>query len=320
MISLDYMILWTVLGFSLAAYSVIANDSVQTLGTFMNSNRDIRWQWMWLAASAVLVFTLVSGWYFDNGDISHGRLTKIAYIQPEWYHALAPLLLLVLTRIGIPVSTSFLVLSVFASSFVLEKMLVKSFVGYGLAAIFAYIVWVMLARVLNEKTDILSKGHEKMWRLGQWLSTGLLWYMWLSHDVSNIAVFLPRKLDVEILAIVCIIFVILLGFMFYERGGKIQNIVKSKTDTRYVRSATLIDLVYAFVLWFFKMYNNIPMSTTFVFVGLLAGREFAIASVMKQTEKFRKRGVFPIVGMDFLKLMVGIAASVALVIFINLIK
>ena len=42
------------------------------------------------------------------------------------------LILLVLTRVGIPVSTSFLVLSAFAS-FVLEKMLVKSIMGYALA-------------------------------------------------------------------------------------------------------------------------------------------------------------------------------------------
>ena len=47
-----------------------------------------------------------------------------------------------------------------------------------------------------------------------------------------------------------------LAFMFYERGGRIQEIVLSKTNTRYVRSATLIDLVYCFVLYYFKEVNN----------------------------------------------------------------
>ena len=40
-----------------------------------------------------------------------------------------------------------------------------------------------------------------------------------------------------------------------------KEIVLSKTNTRYVRSATLIDLVYCFVLYYFKEVNNIPMST-----------------------------------------------------------
>ena len=48
--------------------------------------------------------------------------------------------LLVLTRVGIPVSTSFLVLSAF-KWFVLEKMLVKSIMGYALAAL--VISWCM---------------------------------------------------------------------------------------------------------------------------------------------------------------------------------
>ena len=46
---------------------------------------------------------------------------------------MAPPLLLLLTRIGVPPSTLGL-LSAFASTFVLEKMLVKSMMGYAVAA------------------------------------------------------------------------------------------------------------------------------------------------------------------------------------------
>ena len=60
-----------------------------------------------------------------------------------------------------------------------------------------------------------------------------------------------------------------MGYMFHERGGRIQEVVLSKTNTKYVRSATLVDLIYSFILWYFKGYNDIPMSTTWVFVGLL---------------------------------------------------
>jgi phosphate/sulfate permease len=105
-----------------------------------------------------------------------------------------------------------------------------------------------------------------------------------------------------------------LGYTFYEKGGKIQQIVVEKTGTRFVRSATLIDLVYAFILLFFKQYNDIPMSTTWVFVGLLCGRELAISTLMKN---YKFKYVFPIIGKDFLKMMVGLMVSVGIVLMIH---
>ena len=102
--------------------------------------------------------------------------------------------------------------------------------------------------------------------------------------------------------------------MFREGGGKIQNIVLEKHNTRYIRSATIIDLFYWLTLWFFKELNDIPMSTTWVFVGLLAGREFAIASF---TGKKKTKSVFPIVGKDFGKMMIGLSASLAIVLLIH---
>ena len=307
--------LFTIVGFILAGYSVIANDSVQTLGTWIASNREkFKWTTLWAAASAVLIFTIVYGWYSSGGDISYGRLTKIPYIEPQWYHAVAPLALVLLTRRGIPVSTSFLVLSAFASTFVLEKMLMKSIMGYGLAAVVAYVLWLLISRLINEKEDV-SPGTKKFWRVFQWMSTGFLWYTWLSHDVANIAVFLPRTLSVEQLIAVILFFVAGLGYIFYKQGGAIQQIVLDKQSTKYVRSATLIDLVYAFLLLYFKQLNNIPMSTTWVFVGLLCGRELALNTGL--TKKGNLKSVFPIVAKDFLKLIVGRLGSVAIVLAIH---
>lgn len=307
--------LYTTIGFILAGYSVIANDSVQTLGTWLASNRErFKWWQLWIAASSVLILTLVYGWYTGDGDISFGRLTKIPYIEPQWYHALAPLALVALTRKGIPVSTSFLVLSAFASTFVLEKMLMKSILGYGLAAVVAYVLWLVVSRVINEKDDISEK-YKPFWRTFQWISTGFLWYTWLSHDVANIAVFLPRQLEVWQLILVIVFFVSGLANIFYRQGGKIQQIVLDKQSTKYVRSATLIDLAYAFLLLYFKQMNNIPMSTTWVFVGLLCGRELALNTGL--TKKGNIKMIFPIVAKDFLKLIVGLMVSVAIVLGIH---
>lgn len=313
---MDIHMIYAFIGFMLAAYAVIANDSVQTLGTFIASNiRVFKWYWLWVAASAVLAFTLSYGWHINDGDISYGRLAKIPPVQIEWYHAAAPAVLVLLTRIGIPVSTTFLVLSVFASTFVLEKMLVKSIVGYGLAAIVAYGLWMILAHFMNEKFNTVKKGSRKYWRTAQWLSTGFLWFSWLSHDMANIAVFLPRELPLEMLVGAIIVLVSWLGVIFYTNGGKIQKIVLEKTGSRFMRSATIIDLIYACILWYFKELNSIPMSTTWVFVGLLTGRELAIATVHRADYKFGY--VFPLIGKDFGKMMIGLMVSVAMVLTIH---
>ena len=311
---MELLTMWSLIGFLLAAYAVIANDSVQTLGTWMASNNErFNYKTLWIAASTVLLATLWYGWSVNGGDISYGRLNKIPWQEVQWYHALAPAILVALTRIGVPVSTSFLVLSVFASTFVLEKMLMKSIMGYGVAALFAYGIWWLISTWFDE-TKPVNEGNKDYWRIAQWFATGGLWWTWLSHDMANIAVFLPRQVPMDLMILISIVFIAGLFFMFRERGGKIQQIVLEKHNTRYVRSATLIDLFYWLCLYFFKELNDIPMSTTWVFVGLLAGRELAMAQF---TGKKKTKSVFPLVAKDFGKMMVGLGASVALVLLIH---
>ncbi|MAZ75727.1 MAG: hypothetical protein CMH31_00310 [Micavibrio sp.] len=313
---MELPILYALIGFLLAAYAVIGNDSVQTLGTFIASNnRVFKWWVLWLAASAVLTFTIVYGWVINDGDISYGRLDRIPPVEIQWYHAAAPAILVLLTRVGIPVSTTFLVLSVFASTVVLEKMLVKSVVGYGVAAITAYVLWLVMSKFINEKFNTVQKQHRAYWRTAQWGATGFLWFSWLSHDMANIAVYLPRQLPIEILGGVIFVLVFWLAVIFKTQGGKIQKIILEKTGSRFMRSATIIDLVYACLLIFFKDLNNIPMSTTWVFVGLLTGRELAIATAHRK--EYRLGYVFPLIGKDFLKMMIGLSVSVAMVLAIH---
>ncbi len=313
---MDIHAIYALIGFMLAAYAVIGNDAVQTLGTFIASNsKVVKWYWMWLAASLVLVATLSYGWFINDGDIAFGRLEKIPPIQIQWYHAAAPLILVLLTRIGIPVSTTFLVLSVFASTVVLEKVLIKSVIGYGLAAIIAYSLWIVISRFMNEKYNMVKKKNRIKWRILQWLATGFLWYTWLSHDMANIAVFLPREVPLWMLAGVLTTLCAGLGIIFWSNGGKIQKIVLEKSGTRFIRSATIIDCVFALILIYFKQMNSIPMSTTWVFVGLLTGRELAIATTYRAT--YKAGYVFPLIGKDFLKMMIGLGVSVALVLSIH---
>ena len=78
----------------------------------------------------------------------------------------------------------------------------------------------------------------------------------------------------------------------------------------------MIDLVYAFLLLYFKQMNNVPMSTTWVFVGLLCGRELALNTGL--TKKGNLKTIFPIVAKDFLKLIAGLLVSVSIVLAIHM--
>ena len=246
---MEMTLIYTVIGFALAGYSVIANDSIQTLGTFIASKKKwFKWYVLAGSASSVMILALAWGWYAYDGDISYGRLTRIPYQEIQWYHAVAPAILLILTRVGIPVSTTFLVLSAFASTVVLEKMLLKSVVGYGLAAMVAYIAWIVVSKFINEKLDEVDEKYIGFWRNSVWVTSGWLWWVWLSHDVANIAVYLPRQLDITILLTVMGYFTALLFYIFYIQGGRIQTVVLEKTGTRYARSATIINVILCWCL------------------------------------------------------------------------
>jgi len=51
-----YAAMW--FGFALAAYSAIANDSIQTIGTFIVSNQKTKWYWLWIFIGLIWVVTI----------------------------------------------------------------------------------------------------------------------------------------------------------------------------------------------------------------------------------------------------------------------
>jgi hypothetical protein len=272
-----------VVGFLLAGYSIVANDSIQTLGTFIASNHHRPWWLLWAFSSAVLIAVVVYGWVVNGGDPAYGRLEK--FPAPEggilWYHVVPPFAILLLTRFGVPVSTTFLVLAVFNTANIVP-MLSKSLLGY----LVAFVVAIVLYRfVIQKLTAYFSATRNapvsNAWIIAQWCSTGFLWSQWLIQDLANIFVYLPRELSTGGVSLAVIFLVALQGFIFFQMGGAIQKIVSSKTGTADIRAATIIDLIYGLILLVFKEWSKMPMSTTWVFLGLLAGRQFAISWLMK---------------------------------------
>ena len=322
--------LFAVVGFLLAAYSIVANDAIQTLGTFLASNSQRPWQLLWLFASSIIVAIMLWGYFDLGGDIAFGRLNSIPFPEGgvQWWHAMPPLVLLFLTRFGIPVSTTFLVLTLFALSGgaategVMEKMLIKSALGYLVAFAAGGVVYLLIARSF-ERWVAQTNGAEipTYWVVLQWLSTAFLWSQWLMQDLANIFVFLPRETVIDASGAVSVSFapelvigatlvmLALQAIVFARRGGEIQRIVLSKVNTTDVRAATIVDFIYALILWYFKGLNDIPMSTTWVFLGLLAGREVAInlvTSLRPRMEALRD------VSLDAARAIFGLVVSVVL--------
>ena len=285
--------IYMVIGFLLAAYSVVANDSIQTLGTFLASNARRPWWVLWMFAGSIMLAVICYTWFVND----------------------------ILTRLGVPVSTTFLVLTVFAvtggETSNIAKMLTKSALGYVVAFASAIGLFALVFKRASEYFH-RTKGDTipTYWVFLQWSSTGFLWSMWLIQDLANIFVYLPRQLSVSWLVFGVVALLAMQGYIFYRFGGEIQKIVTSKTDTTDIRAATIIDFIYGLVLLVFKFLLpwvspdlNIPMSTTWVFLGVLAGREFALSFHLADTST---RGTVSKVVSDALKALSGLVVSVVL--------
>ena len=304
-------------GFLFAGYSAVANDSIQTLGTFIAANEKRPWWLLWLFIGGIFLATVAYSWVTYNGDVSYERLAakgfETAPTSFTFLQVAAPIVLLVLTRMRIPVSTTFLLLSCFATTASsVGAVLVKSVSGYFIAFTASVSVWALLTPTFKR---LFVGEASKVWHVAQWLSTGALWSVWLMQDAANIAVYLPRSLSIgQFIGFAGAIFVGL-GVLFFLRGDRIQKVVSEKAEVSDMRSATVINLVYALILYVFKMESKIPMSTTWVFVGLLAGREIAMS--LRQGTERTWRDAVRLAAVDFGLVSIGLFVSMVLAFSVN---
>ena len=304
-------------GFLFAAYAAVANDSIQTLGTFIASNQEKKWWVLWLFIGGIFLFTVGYSWFNYGGDVSHGRLMAKGFeVAPTEFHFLqiaAPVFLLILTRLRMPVSTTFILLTSFAAApAAIGKVLAKSMSGYILAFFLGFIVFITIAKLAKK----YFVGEAKFgWTIAQWITSGTLWSVWLMQDAANIAVYLPRSMAFsEFLGFALVVF-FGLGLLLYYKGGRIQKIVTEKSVITDVRFATIVDFIYCIILFYFKLHSKVPMSTTWVFIGLLAGREVAMA--IRNTGDNSLFTSFRLMMKDFSFAMIGLIISIAIAIGVN---
>jgi len=318
-VSFPYAQLAMWVGFFFAGYSAIANDSIQTIGTFLASNMDKKWWILWLWIGGIFLVTVTASWYIYDGDVTYQRLTSKGFSEAptefSFLQVAAPIFLLILTRMRMPVSTTFLLLSAFATSAEgITSVLGKSLSGYGLALITGLVVWLVVTKTVEKKFNGKPK---KFWLPLQWVISGTLWAVWVMQDAANIAVYLPRSLDLSQFLGFSLFIFFGLGLLFYLRGDKIQEIVTEKSRVTDIRSATIIDFVYAILLVYKLSISTVPMSTTWVFLGLLAGRELGI-SIMDNKEMGRPLSkVFIMAFKDLSYALIGLAVSIILAVSIN---
>ena len=317
-----------IIGFLLSAYSVVANDSLQTLGTYLSSNQGrtpkvVQMSFICGAAAAVLLI----GWSLHSsgggfGDPAWGRLEQ--FPLPEninWVYLIPPLAVLALTQWGAPVSTSFLVLSAFVPSNA-TQLLLNSLSGYGMAFLLALVSYGLLLWWLERKVlSSQEQGNEtnKVWFVLQWISTGWLWSQWLVQDMANIYIYLPRELSLGGMVLSVLMLCIGLCVLVAIGGGPIQGVLQNKINTTDLRSATVIDCLFGSVLFWKANITTFPLSTTWVFLGLLAGREVAIRLRLKLSMS-DDQPLHKILGNDIFKAGVGIIVSLIVALAIQPLK
>lgn len=310
-------------GFLFAAYATVANDSIQSLGTFIESNSHRKWWILWLFIGSIFLVTVTFSWIYYDGDVTYQRLLntagETAYPHPDnfsFFQIIAPLVLLILTRLRMPVSTTFLMLSVFSSNTSgITSIVGKSMSGYVLAFVFSFLIWYLGYNLIKRKFSN-RKAHSS-WAVLQWIVSGVLWSVWVMQDGANVAVFLPRRLDTFHFIIFSSTIFLGLGLLLYLRGDKIQKIVTEKVRISDVRAATLIDFSYAILLIYKLFISPIPMSTTWVFLGVIGGREIAIHLSRTKEGHVHKFKALRVILKDLLSALIGLFISVMLAIGAN---
>ncbi|MFM7266630.1 MAG: hypothetical protein ACKOZW_13775 [Cyanobium sp.] len=305
-------------GFLLAGAAVIGNDALQTLGPFLAANRGrMPRPLQALFLSVLLCAVLWLGWSHSGGDPSWGRLET--FPLPErfsWVDLLPPLAVLALTRLGAPVSTTFLVLTAFRPAN-LPGLLLQSLLAYAAALLSGLLVYGLVGWLLGRPGA--SGGIRPLpprpwlWLALQWLATGWLWSQWLIHDLANVYVYLPRQLATPPMALSLVALCGAVGLLVASGGGPIQQRLTSKSHVDDPRAAALITALYGLILACCAAVSRRPLSTTWVFLGLLAGRELGLQL------RWRERSAAAVAGLlagDIARAALGLAVSVAVALLV----
>ncbi len=301
----------------LSTFSVIENSSFQMFGTFLTSNKNKSVFQIFFFIFAIFFITLAFEWFTNGGRLDFDRLININYSSNvDFKSILAPLLLFFLTYKKIPVSTTFVLLSGFATKHTIDSMLTKTAASYLISFIFGYYIWYRLDRLLGGK--ISDFDYEKMnkWKNVQIISNIFLIVFWIMSNNSNLVVSLPRIFSVQYFIIYVLFCAISIFYVVFSRGGKIQSIIDAKNGLDNPKTNSIINVAFSLIILMFQCINTTPVATTWSFVGLLSGREFALS--MRSFNGVKKVTLIKIL-RDLSVLIYGLLITLVYILFVKLI-
>ncbi len=267
---------WLVM--TMIMYNVMINNFIQTLGTFNISNKYTKKWKVFLYLVVIFVTYFVYTWLKYDGNIRKGSLRFIEYKDSFGYSILLlPMLLSLFNYFGIPVNLTFLSIPLFTDGKIVKSMVVEAFINYFLAFIISFVFWNIL--YVKFKKFLRKKDNYQFWRIIEYISIGILWYCWLNTCVSSFMVFLPPKLYLEHLILLLIIGSIVISIVTILRPeDKMEQIVEEKTDVKNIMSSVLFNILHSVVLLTLKLNSKVPIATSWIFIGLLDGRELGITT------------------------------------------
>ncbi len=281
--TIDYR--WAMwIGFGIVAPAAIANDAIQIFSAYFTAEKNLPWKWSAAIFSTVMGVVHIWGWVRDSGSVSFGLLDRIA--MPERFtvwHMAAAVLLLLFTRYKAPVSNTMLILGAFGDERVFNDVFMKSSLGLVCGLITSIVIFGVILQL--ERRGIVARvpADAQRWLRLLLSATCILFWGWLINDTAHFAVYLPRHLSGPEVCAFLAICVAVISVLCWKRLFNIRSIVgetygmdDSQPIARLARSTALLMVSLAFVLFVLHDYMHVPLSSSFVFIGVLAGRDLLV--------------------------------------------
>lgn len=310
-VNLGYFFNWFML--AITCYTLIANNYIQSIGTFIINNK-IKFKSNLIFITLSFTLSTLISWLIFDGNIDYNLLNNIEYKKNLAIAMIfIPLLLNVFTKYGIPVSATFLVIPLFSDSNTLNTMLIKTTTSYFLAFMVSFFIWNFIKKHFNHLMKMDAKPN-LFWNIMEYVTTSLVWIAWNMLNICVFVVFVDRKFNIYELIAVSLIVLVVLYIIMTGNNKQIEEIINEKNETENKKSIAVFNLVFALILIYIEFFSNVPLTTTWVFLGLLAGKDLSDSfseNIIFSNSK-TKKSILKII-KDLHKAIVGIVFSLIFV-------
>ncbi len=263
----------------LTTYFIMVNNSIQTVGFFTASNKQNNKINTFYFLSVVFVVTMLFSWLCYKRELHFLLLNRTRY-NPHLsiFLLLLPVIIDILTKLRMPLSAAFLVIPVFSDSGTVKGMVTKTFMSYVLAFVVSFLAWKIIYTLFRGHVRV-KKDEQigKVWIFMEYIFTGAVWAMWLTISACNFVVFLLRVFVLKDFILFLFMGILCIYLMVYNGGGEMLKIIEDKSDVD-IKNTTIFNALLSITMLIIRCVSKIPITSTWMFLGTMAGRELAVAS------------------------------------------